>query len=796
MADIAFPATHRSSGLPLEGLRVVAIVDALAASYCVKMLVDAGADAMLVEAAEGSKLRSETVLFGFLAASTRSIIGSADDVPALSANADVVVHDGSLTIQHRSKLASANPQLVIVSVSAFGTSGPWADRPATDLTVQAASGTLLIRGTSDRPPVQAGGRIGEWAAGVSAALGTVAALRKARLGGVGTHVDVSTFEASTLMLNAYTYLFGSELGITSAAPPPPRWLETPGVEATSDGYVGLCCNTHQQSQAFWEMVGRPEMNDDPEMRRPAWRAARRPEALAAYGPWLRTHTTAEVLDECVKRRVPAVPVCRANELVDLDPVKERGLLVDGPGGCRTPRVPYRISGVPLRRAERAPKVGAHTNEPVWSPTGPRPAPSVNAGSAGLPLLGLRVLDLTTFWAGPVAGQAFGFLGADVIKVEGARRIDGMRLTTIRPTSEHGWWDAVPVFHGTNTNKRGITLDLSSPEGQTVAWQLIERADLIVENFTPRVVEQFGLTWDLIHERNPRAVMVRMPAYGLEGSWRDRPGFAQNLEQVSGMAWVTGFPDGDPMNPKGPCDPLSGVHAAFAGLLGLEQRDRTGVGCLVESAMLDTIVNVVSEQVLTYEATGEVLGRMGNRSRFAAPQGLYACEGTERWLAISVATDEQWRSLCEVLGSATLSGDTELVSLDGRVAQHDRLDGVLAAWCAARNAEAAEVALIRAGVPASVAVDGRLMHGHPQLEARQFFNDLHHPVAGTHGLPGFPFRFDRLNETDGPAFTPWVTRVAPCLGEHNDEVLAGELGLTDVVMNDLRAKGVIGDRPID
>ena len=796
MVDPAVPTSLHASDLPLDGVRVVAYVDGLAASYCVKMLVDAGADVIMVEPGGGSALRAEAVLFRFLAASTRSVVGAQDDVSVLGASADIVVHDGSLAVERRAEMALANPRLVIVSVSNFGTSGPWAGRPATDLTVQAASGTLLIRGTSDRPPVQAGGRIGEWASGVSAALGTVAALRKARLCGVGTHVDVSTFEASTLMLNAYTYLFGSELGITSDAPPPSRWLETPGVEGTSDGYVGLCCNTNQQSQAFWEMVGRPEMNDDPEMRRPAWRAARRPEALAAYGPWLRTHTTAEVLDECVKRRVPAVPVCCASELVDLDPVRERGLLVDGPDGGRMPRVPYRISGVPLRGVERAPTVGAHTNEPVWSPTGPRAAPSSNAGGPGLPLRGLRVLDLTTFWAGPVAGQAFGFLGADVIKVEGARRIDGMRLTTIRPTSEHGWWDAVPVFHGTNTNKRGITLDLSSPEGQTVAWQLVERADLIVENFTPRVLEQFGLTWDLIHERNPRAVMVRMPAYGLEGSWRERPGFAQNLEQVSGMAWVTGFPDGDPMNPKGPCDPLSGVHAAFAGLLGLEQRDRTGVGCLVESAMLDTIVNVVSEQLLTYEATGQVLGRIGNRSRFAAPQGLYACEGTERWLAISVSTDEQWRSLCEVLGIPALNVDAGLATHAGRLENHGLLDEVLAAWCAVRTAESAEAVLISAGVPASVAVDGRLMHGNPQLKARQFFNDLHHPVAGTHGLPGFPFRFDPLNETDGPAFTPWVTRVAPCLGEHNDEVLAGELGLTDVVMNDLRAKGVIGDRPID
>ena len=195
--------------------------------------------------------------------------------------------------------------------------------------------------------------------------------------------------------------------------------------------------------------------------------------------------------------------------------------------------------------------------------------------------------------------------------------------------------------------------------------MIREADVLVENFSPRVFENFGLTWDLVKSRNPGIVMVRMPAFGLDGPWRDNVGFAQTMEQMTGLAWVTGHEDDQPRIPKGPCDPLAGQSAAFAMLLGLERRRQSGQGSFIEVSMVESALNAAAEQVIEYTAHGIVLARAGNRSRDAAPQGLYACRGEESWLALSVADDEQWRALKGVLENPDWADDPALDSAAGR-----------------------------------------------------------------------------------------------------------------------------------
>src|SRR4029077_1610459 len=197
--------------------------------------------------------------------------------------------------------------------------------------------------------------------------------------------------------------------------------------------------------------------------------------------------------------------------------------------------------------------------------------------------------------------------------------------------------------------RGITLDLSRPHGIALAKALIAKADVVVENFSPRVLDNLGLRYEDLARETPRLVMLRMPAFGLDGPWRDRTGFAQTMEQISGLAWVTGFADGPPVIPRGPCDPLAGMHAVLALLVALEHRRRTGEGQLVESTMVEAALNATADQVLERQAYGRLLGRDGNRGPVAAPQNLYACRGTEQWLALAVATDAQWSAFVEVLG---------------------------------------------------------------------------------------------------------------------------------------------------
>ena len=278
---------------------------------------------------------------------------------------------------------------------------------------------------------------------------------------------------------------------------------------------------------------------------------------------------------------------------------------------------------------------------------------------------MRVLDVTAFWAGPSATQYLATLGADVIKVESVQRPDSMRFNvSVSPKTER-WWEQGYLFLSANLNKRGITLNLGDDRGRELFLQLVAQSDVVVENFTPRVMENFKLTYDAIREVRPDVVMVSMPGWGLDGPWRDRPGFATTMEQASGMAFVTGYNDGPPMAP-GLCDPLAGVHGAFAVLAALEERRKTGRGQHIEVPMIDLAVNVSAEQILEFEVYGELMTRTGNRCLQAAPQGVYSCAGADEWLALSVTTEEQWKALCEAIGAPSWADDPELATID-----HDR-----------------------------------------------------------------------------------------------------------------------------
>jgi crotonobetainyl-CoA:carnitine CoA-transferase CaiB-like acyl-CoA transferase len=349
-----------------------------------------------------------------------------------------------------------------------------------------------------------------------------------------------------------------------------------------------------------------------------------------------------------------------------------------------------------------------------------------------------------------------------------------------------WWEYSSIFLSANTNKRGLTLDLTSPAGIAVAKRLIAVSDVVVENFTPRVMANFGLDWMALHDINPRLILVRMPAFGLTGPWRDHTGFAQTMEQVTGLAWVTGYADDQPRIQRGPSDPNAGMHAAFALLVALAERDATGRGQHVEVTMIEAALNSAAEQVIEYTGYGNLLEREGNRSPYAAPQNLYACRGTEQWLALSVATDGQWEALKTVLGRPAWADDPRLSSHAGRRDAHDLLDKQLSAWTRGQDLDTTVDRLVDAGVPAGRVVDPRATAVHPQLSARHFHERIDHPVVGTHPVAGPPFRFASVER--------WLRRPAPTVGQHNDEILKGLLGMTQSEVDSLEAAGVIGTWP--
>nr|WP_261570148.1 CoA transferase [Frankia gtarii] len=307
---------------------------------------------------------------------------------------------------------------------------------------------------------------------------------------------------------------------------------------------------------------------------------------------------------------------------------------------------------------------------------------------------------------------------------------------------------------------------------------------MIENFSPRVMANLGLEWPDVHAANPAAVMTRMPAFGLDGPWRDRTGFAQTMEQASGMAWMTGEADGPPIIPRGVCDPIAGLHAVFATLVALVERERTGEGMLVESTMVEAVLNVAAEAAVEYSAYGQVLRRGGNRGPLAAPQGAYRCSGDDAWIALAVTDDVQWSALRELLG---LPDEPELRTVSGRRAAHDRIDLALSAWSARHDRDSAVAALRAARVPVAPVTPSADLLGNPQLAARGFFEPVAHAVVGTHPLPGMPFTF--ADRTD-----PWLRLPPPLFGEHNEAVLGEVLGLSAAEIGALLAAGIVSRRP--
>jgi crotonobetainyl-CoA:carnitine CoA-transferase CaiB-like acyl-CoA transferase len=475
----------------------------------------------------------------------------------------------------------------------------------------------------------------------------------------------------------------------------------------------------------------------------------------------------------------------------MDQVVARDVFVPNPrGGFPQPRPPFRMRGAP-RPLAPAPTIGEHDSDPDLQRSGSRvPAPSAEgAGSPDrLPLAGLKVLEFTTFWAGPIASEYLASMGADVIKVESVQRADSARFNvTVSPT-EPDWYEQGYLYNSVNLGKRAITLNLGDPAGREVALRLVAQSDVVLENFTPRVMDGFGLDYDAFARVRPDIIVVRMPGFGLDGPWRDRPGFATTMEQMTGMAWITGYRDRPPLAPNGACDPIAGMHAAFAILVALEHRRRTGEGQQVEVPMIDVAVNIAEEQVAEFAAYGRLMERDQNRGPLAAPQGVYACAGDDdSWVALAVATDAQWAALTSAVGDAPWASDAALATAAGRRAAHDGLDAGLAGWCNSRPLEEVLDLLRGAGVPAEPVVPGYDVDRDPQMNARGFFEEVEHPIVGNHRFLGWPFRLSSSRR--------YYRGPAPLFNQHTDEVLGGELGLTAADLAELRERQVIGDRPI-
>ncbi|MGN6474370.1 MAG: CoA transferase, partial [Mycobacteriales bacterium] len=488
-----------SEGLPLEALRVIDLSTWIAGAYCTKLLCDAGAEVTKVEVPGGDPLRdwsasgaeitdgANGALFNYLHAGKQSVVVDADESDNLAALHDLLGAADAVVWSHGSDLADhpglapesilrSHPHLTVTSITPFGCEGPWAGKPATEFTLQAWSGAMigLGRGWVDRAPTYVGGQIGEWLAGVYAAVGTLASARR----GGAELVDVSMLEALALCMTYYPVTFTDQTGRPMRKK---RFVPTPGVAAAKDGLVGLGVGTGQQWYDFCAMVGHPEWTEDPKL------LLERSALAPTIDAWIAERGVAELLDLATAFRIPNAPVVSGANAETFEHFKQRGSFVTNPmDGVTNPASPYRLTTVEGSEQGRAPR---------------EPQPGDR------PFSGLRVLDMTAYWAGPLVGHILAMLAAEVIHLESPRRPDGVRLVGGVPQTEDQYWERGPIFAALNTNKKGLAIDLNDPRGLDLLRRFVATCDVVVENFTPRVLEQLGLSYESLREVRPDLVMV-------------------------------------------------------------------------------------------------------------------------------------------------------------------------------------------------------------------------------------------------------------------------------------------------
>ncbi len=409
------------------------------------------------------------------------------------------------------------------------------------------------------------------------------------------------------------------------------------------------------------------------------------------------------------------------------------------------------------------------------------------------LAGCRVVDLGSAWAAPMAAHLLADMGAEVIKVESRAKMDGMRLG--RPMigedaaggDEGRWPELQPVFHGLNRNKQSVTLNLKEPEGIDLLRGLIARSDVVIDNFSPGVMDRLGLDYTGLRRLRPDIVVVAMPAAGNSGPLRDVIAYAPIVLALSGLMSLVGYEDGALVGELQSAwsDAVAGLHAAMAAAAALRHRTRTGRGQYIEAAQLEGTVSWLGEAVMDVTMNGREPAPIGNTGVGLAPHGVYPCAGGDRWISIAVGSEEEWGGLCATarrLGSASWTRDRRFADSYRRLRNREALDKALRGWTVGFDAGELTAALQAEGVAAFPVMNIEDQFLDPHFRERGAWVEMEHPMAGAEWLYGVAWR---LSRTPGRIASP-----APMLGQHNDRVLGGLLGTPAEELRRLEASGAV------
>ena len=753
-----------------EMLRVAVLGDGLAAAYTAKLFGDLGAEVVRI----GD--RPADVAESFFGASQRTV----DSADQALASADVVI-EGASCDPIASPVEPSDRRQVVVRVTPFATTGPYSAWRSTDLVDAAIGGHLRLSGDPEREPLNGVPDLVHMAAGVSAFIGAVAALIVRCRTGQGQVVETSHQEVLvalhqfTLCRFTHNGAVLNRMGNRYAGPGAPI-----GGYECSDGWIGLALPQEDQMERMLEVTGLMGLLERDDVDSVIGLMTNPAVLDSELRPYLRTQSRDETVELFQALRLPCAPVSTVDDLLADEHLAARDFWHQQ-DDVTVPGAPFRLSGHgwSLGPKDRAGELVDGAESPKDLVDGP--------------LTGIRVLDLTRVWAGPLASRLLADLGAEVLMSEvpwtrTPREVDPayVAATHFFPGDEGGErpYNRSAFHNKYAINKLSTVIELDKSDGRDVFARLVQWADVLIENYSPRVMPGFGFGESELQRLNPDLVYVNMPGYGRSGPRTDWVAYGPTIDGHVGHTSLTGYLGEGPWK----CgiawpDPIAGLHAAAATLVALLDGFAApdAKGQVVEVAQIEAAINMIGHHVVEAQS-GTPPTRWGNRRPGRAPQGVYRCAGDDRWIAISIVDDEAWQGLCG------LAGWPELVHLTDaqRWARHDELDRRIAEL----TSTFADIDLMRrlqaAGVPAGAVLAAPEVMSDPQLATVEMFVDLDHTDAGTHAWARFPVRLSKTPAT--------MRHGAALMGEHNDYAVSDLAGIDDATYAELKANGVVRDEP--
>lgn len=800
----------------LDGIRVLSAAESLAATWCARTLADYGADVITIEPPGGNMVRrlgpfnndDESLPATYALANQHLVNFNPEEVTQhphmieLIRTSDILIESrtpGLLEALGTSfdKLRRSYPELIVATITSNGAIGPRAGQIGNDLTNFARSGWAAINGPAGRTPLKGSGYIASYLSGVMASGAVLAALRARARNGRGQLVDVAESDvlATTFASIATHAQYQAETGKRRV-----MWFEDPlgGPIPAADGEFMLMLGRGDFFRHAMIALDLPALAQDERFQDREYRLTHAKEWTPAVRERVATRPKMELFEELTTMRVAAGPVLSIRELATDEHLAKRGFFVrpdDNPNSPRYPGPPARLSATPWRLRFETPVAREHTalhskGTGRMNKSSPMPSSDVRG-----PLAGLRVLALTQVWAGSYCAQQLALLGAEVIKIEARRRPDqwrgGYAMSILpalreRPEAQHGW-NCHPSFNSGNLNQLGLTLDLQTDQGIDLLRTLLHSTDIVVENFTPRVLSSLGISYATMRTLRPNIILCSISGFGATGPYANRPSNGGTIEPASGMSSLLGFRGEGPRNSGATFpDPAAAASAFVAILAALQHRDRTGEGQHIDVSMQEAALTLIGDAVLEFETTGRERERSGNRHPTFAPHGIYPSNGDDRWIALAAEDEQQWQALCAIADGQQWHTDPRFKTNADRKENEDLLDTVISRWTEVQSRDELAVLLAAAGLPAApVLMPGEVPHD-LAFRARGVVAEIEHPEVGSWA---YPVIASRLSET--PAT---VTRPAPCLGEHSAELLERLAGIGKQHYQELVQLGVTGTDP--